>query len=794
MATEKEKKRNPTERRKEKSRDAARCRRSKETEVFYELAHQLPLPHSVSAHLDKASIMRLTISFLRTRRAIRPGKADIETEEDGQMASLCLKSVEGFVAMVTADGDMIYLSENINKIIGLSQVELMGHSIFDFTHPCDHEEIRDNLSLRSGLGKKKKERNSERDFFMRMKCTVTNRGRSVNLKSASWKVLHCTGHLQHRHALDGKAPPLDSKTFLSRHTMDMKFAYCDERVTELMGYRPEDLLGRSVYEFYHAMDSDSLTKSHHNLCTKGQAVSGHYRMLAKHGGYVWVETQGTVIYNSRNSQPQCIVCVNYVLSDVEDRTMLLSLDQTESLFKPCSALGVSGFCGRGETAADTLFTKLKEEPDELAQLAPTPGDTVIALDFGQPQFEESPASQSWGSEVPNCSPNCEMLPHQGRATPNTTPSATPRSTPCLSTCSSYSTPGSPGDFCRSGDCEPKVELTEKLFALDSEPCTQMDLSELDLETLAPYIPMDGEDFQLQPICPEETPSTVGPTHTQSSFHNITSLFQPLDLPTPAPTPLQLPKTHPSSTPLDPNPALPYPGAAVIPPNRIPPGAPVTSMGGHQNLIWPSESPRQYRQNTASMMDLRNCSDGYLYKHRPLKNCAQACRDLSPSPDVISPGCKRKRQLEFGDQFTFPLATKEAVRKRMKNRVNDCCVYPEQGSLSSTALSGSFSVLQGGGNSLFDVIQSYRERPCCGVQPGEAKLLPAMQQRTPSYEDCRMLSSLKTEGAVTHLLAPSFESYSLPQLTRYDCEVNVPLQGNLRLLHGCDLLSALDQAT
>lgn len=49
------------------------------------------------------------------------------------------------------------------------------------------------------------------------------------------------------------------------------------------------------------------------VCTKGQAVSGQYRMLAKNGGYVWVETQGTVIYNSRNSQPQCIVCINYVL-------------------------------------------------------------------------------------------------------------------------------------------------------------------------------------------------------------------------------------------------------------------------------------------------------------------------------------------------------------------------------------------------------------------------------------------------------------------------------------------------
>lgn len=40
-------------------------------------------------------------------------------------------------------------------------------------------------------GRRHKELNTERDFFMRMKCTVTNRGRTVNLKSASWKVGPC---------------------------------------------------------------------------------------------------------------------------------------------------------------------------------------------------------------------------------------------------------------------------------------------------------------------------------------------------------------------------------------------------------------------------------------------------------------------------------------------------------------------------------------------------------------------------------------------------------------------------
>lgn len=57
----------------------------------------------------------------------------------------------------------------------------------------------------------------------------------------------------------------------------------------------------------------SLSVSLSVVCTKGQAVTAQYRMLAKNGGFIWVETQGTVIYNSRNSQPQCIVCINYVL-------------------------------------------------------------------------------------------------------------------------------------------------------------------------------------------------------------------------------------------------------------------------------------------------------------------------------------------------------------------------------------------------------------------------------------------------------------------------------------------------
>lgn len=62
-----------SEQRKVRSRDAARCRRSQETEVFYELAHSLPLPRRIASHLDKAAIMRVTLSYLRMRRVLATG-------------------------------------------------------------------------------------------------------------------------------------------------------------------------------------------------------------------------------------------------------------------------------------------------------------------------------------------------------------------------------------------------------------------------------------------------------------------------------------------------------------------------------------------------------------------------------------------------------------------------------------------------------------------------------------------------------------------------------------------------
>lgn len=84
------------------------------------LDFQCPVPH----------FLLLFFSFLTFLYLFPPSllsmedepMADEETELDVQLNSSYLKALEGFLMVLSEDGDMIYLSETVNKCLGLAQV------------------------------------------------------------------------------------------------------------------------------------------------------------------------------------------------------------------------------------------------------------------------------------------------------------------------------------------------------------------------------------------------------------------------------------------------------------------------------------------------------------------------------------------------------------------------------------------------------------------------------------------------------------------------------------------------
>ncbi|GAB6021100.1 hypothetical protein CHUAL_003733 [Chamberlinius hualienensis] len=444
-------KRRNSEKKKEKSRFAARCRRSKEAEIFTQLADTLPLPKGVAGQLDKASVMRLVISCMKIFRVMESPLTTIvkkEVEKDtSTMDPVLLRALEGFLLVLSCDGDMVYLSENVNRYLGLTQIDLMGHSIFEFSHPCDHDEIKEMLALK--CNKLSITSPLTRSFFFRMKCTLTNKGKNVNLKSASYKVIHCIGKImKHTSFNQSKTDseslcsdhclvtigepivhpsnievPLDKQTFLTQHDLDMKFTYVDDKICEILGYQSKDLLNQSAFQFHHLLDSAELSKSYKTLFTVGQCETGQYRFLAKRGGYAWVLTQATLIYVDKTQKPHCVVCINYFLSGVENEHEVISdlqlnaaLDRVApkavddeitrlngpdfqdkfELSKPISCTN-SIFVQRPPDMNDDCFLtssgnsdgfNMSDESQDLTHLAPTAGTECVLLDDFNSNFDD----------------------------------------------------------------------------------------------------------------------------------------------------------------------------------------------------------------------------------------------------------------------------------------------------------------------------------------------------------------------------------------------------------------------
>lgn len=333
---------------------------------------------------------------------------------------------------LSSEGDIVYITENVTQQLGLHHVDMIGQSIYDFSHPCDHEELRDALGLRTdgSLG---------RSFFLRLKSSLTVKGKSHNMKAASFKVMNCSGRIvrainheksqfddddslvqqykdfdtPEEHFLiliadpiphpSGSEIPIDGSTFVTKHSLDMKFTYVDEKIVEFLGYSADDLIGRSAYEFHHVLDHDAIMKSYKTMFTKGQTQTTPYRFMSRLGGYAWMQTQATVIYGARESKPQSIVCFHSCLSEVEDEDTPLCSMQTEAikhvstkpivpavqsqpitskLFFPKTVGMDSGFLAYD----DAKCTVLKEEPDDLTYLAPIAGDSCIPLDLPSVSF------------------------------------------------------------------------------------------------------------------------------------------------------------------------------------------------------------------------------------------------------------------------------------------------------------------------------------------------------------------------------------------------------------------------
>ncbi|XP_013414164.1 single-minded homolog 2 isoform X2 [Lingula anatina] len=409
---------------KEKSKNAARTRREKENAEFYELAKLLPLPSAITSQLDKASIIRLSTSYLKMRTVFPEGLGDAwgrrippKNPLEKDLGSHLLQTLDGFIFVVAPDGKIMYISETASVHLGLSQVELTGNSIYEYIHPADHDEMTAILTFHQPYHPHMvPEFEIERAFFLRMKCVLAKR--NAGLTSGGYKVIHCSGYLKIKQltldiapydacyqnvglvAVGHSLPPsaiteikMYSNMFMFRASLDLKLIFLDARVARLTGYEPQDLIEKTMYHYIHACDILHMRYAHHTLLLKGQVTTKYYRFLAKDGGWIWMQSYATIVHNSRSSRPHCIVSVNYVLSEVEAKDLQLQVEQT---LNKNDASGTGG-------SERPKSGKSKNSKSKSARRSPYPctGSSCTSPNRSESDYSESRGDRLYGySEVP----------------------------------------------------------------------------------------------------------------------------------------------------------------------------------------------------------------------------------------------------------------------------------------------------------------------------------------------------------------------------------------------------------
>uniref|UniRef100_A0A8C2WN52 Aryl hydrocarbon receptor 1b n=1 Tax=Cyclopterus lumpus TaxID=8103 RepID=A0A8C2WN52_CYCLU len=333
------------------------------------LASMLPFPEDVISSLDKLSILRLSVSFLRTKSffsvtlknrlpggAKKSGGDASGAPEDGVVpeGELLLQALNGFVLVVTAEGTVFFCSHTIQDYLGFHQTDVMHQSVLELIHTEDQQEFRSNLHWRNkpyylttdgepsclvsyNPDQLPPENSSflERGFVCRFRCLLDNSSGFLALNiQGRLKFLH--GQNRQRCDGEGSAPPqlalfaiatplqspaiLEIRTrnmiFRTKHKLDFTPMSCDAKGKIVLGYTEAELRVRgSGYQFIHAADMLYCAENHVRMMKTGESGLTVFRLLTKDNRWKWVQANARLVY--KNSRPDYIIATQRPLVDEE---------------------------------------------------------------------------------------------------------------------------------------------------------------------------------------------------------------------------------------------------------------------------------------------------------------------------------------------------------------------------------------------------------------------------------------------------------------------------------------------
>lgn len=86
------------------------------------------------------------------------------------------------------------------------------------------------------------------------------------------------------------------------------YTYVSPNVSAILGYSPDDLLGRDAFQFFHPRDHGTLRRALSSLFSSGDAVEIRYRHRTLAGGWRWIESKAKTYETAAGERRAVVVC------------------------------------------------------------------------------------------------------------------------------------------------------------------------------------------------------------------------------------------------------------------------------------------------------------------------------------------------------------------------------------------------------------------------------------------------------------------------------------------------------
>ncbi|KFO98348.1 Aryl hydrocarbon receptor, partial [Calypte anna] len=311
----------------------------------------LPFPEDVCTRLDKLSILRLAVGYLKVKSYLMAGLKIRRVTG----FNLCFQALNGFVITVTGDGFIFYISPTVQDYLGFHQSDLIHQNVYELIHADDRAAFCHQLRGVPVLGGTQHSAKDlpgeqpgcsavpsheyllpeevsfmERSFTCRFRCLLDT--------SSGFLALNFRGRLKFLHGQQQKASDrsplalfaiatpiqplsileLRTKTlmFQTKHKLDFTPTACDSWGKVVLGYTETELCRRgSGYQFVHAADMMHCAENHVRMMKTGESGLTVFRLLTKQGSWVWVQARARLVY--RGGEPDCIIAQQRALSNEE---------------------------------------------------------------------------------------------------------------------------------------------------------------------------------------------------------------------------------------------------------------------------------------------------------------------------------------------------------------------------------------------------------------------------------------------------------------------------------------------